>query len=86
MNNKDNYAITLARVSSKEQEDEGYSVDAQTLFLEKYCESKGLKVVKAFKIAETASKPDMRKEFQRMLEYLQKHDIKHSIIDRKSVV
>ena len=82
MNNKDNYAITLARVSSKEQEDEGYSVDAQTLFLEKYCESKGLKVVKAFKIAETASKPDMRKEFQRMLEYLQKHDIKHLVVEK----
>lgn len=82
MNNKDNDAVTLARVSSKEQEDEGYSVDAQTLYLEKYCEAKSLKVLKAFKIAETASKPEMRKEFQLMLNYLEKHDVKHLVVEK----
>ena len=77
-----NNAITLARVSSKEQEEEGYSVDAQTNFLEKYCESKQLRVVKRFKIAETASKPEMRKEFQELLKYLYEHDIKNLVVEK----
>ena len=75
-------AITLARVSSKEQEEEGYSVDAQTNYLENYCKTKHLSVVKRFKIAETASKPEMRKEFQAMLDYLNKHKIKHLVVEK----
>lgn len=82
MNYQDNKAITLARVSSKEQEEEGYSVDAQTNYLEKYCETKQLSVVKRFKIAETASKPEMRKEFQLLLDYLHKHKIKHLVVEK----
>jgi site-specific DNA recombinase len=75
-------AITLARVSTKEQEEEGYSVDAQTEYLEKYCKSKELEVVKRFKIAETASKPEMRKEFQLMLDYLHNHKIEHLVVEK----
>ena len=75
-------AITLARVSTKEQEEEGYSVDAQTEYLEKYCATKALKVVKRFKIAETASKPEMRKEFQQMLDYLAKHKIQNLVVEK----
>lgn len=77
-----NVAITLARVSTKEQEEEGYSVDAQTEFLEKYCKTKDLKVVKRFKIAETASKPEMRKEFQLMLDYLKDHKIENLVVEK----
>ena len=80
--NKENYAVTLARVSSKEQEDEGYSVDAQTLFLERYCEGKGLIVIKTFKIAETASKPEMRKEFQNAMDYITKKGIRHFAVEK----
>lgn len=82
MSTDDNRTITLARVSSKEQEEEGYSVDAQTVYLEKYCEGKGLRVVKCFKIAETASKPEMRKEFQLLLNYLDEHNIKHLVVEK----
>ncbi len=77
-----NNAITLARVSTKEQEEEGYSVDAQTEYLVKYCEGKELKVVKHFKIAETASKPERRKEFQLMVDYLKKHKIEHLVVEK----
>lgn len=82
MNTKDNRAITLARVSSKEQEEEGYSVDAQTLYLKKYCQGKDLKVIEPFEIAETASKPEMRKKFQSMLSYLAEHKIKHLVVEK----
>lgn len=75
-------AITLARVSTKEQEEEGYSVDAQTEYLEKYCSGHGLTVVKRFKIAETASKPERRKEFQQLLDYLKKHKIEHLVVEK----
>lgn len=82
MESNDNRAVTLARVSSKEQEEEGYSVDAQTLYLQKYCDTKSLKVIKAFEIAETASKPEMRKEFQQLLDYLAKQNIKHLVVEK----
>lgn len=82
MNTKDNRAVTLARVSSKEQEEEGYSVDAQTLYLKKYCQDRELKVVKPFEIAETASKPEMRKEFQLCMQYLDKNSIKHLVVEK----
>lgn len=82
MRDNNNKAITLARVSTKEQEEEGYSVDAQTEFLEKYCSSHSLKVVKRFKIAETASKPEMRKEFQELLNYLKESKIEHLVVEK----
>lgn len=75
-------AITLARVSTKEQEEEGYSVDAQTEFLEKYCATKQLDVIKRFKIAETASKPEMRKEFQNMLDYMENNKIQNLVVEK----
>lgn len=75
-------AITLARVSTKEQEEEGYSVDAQTEFLEKYCISKNLEVIKKFKIAETASKPEMRREFTAILEYVIKNKINNIVVEK----
>lgn len=62
--------VILARVSSKAQEDEGYSLDAQLKLLRSYCENKGLRVVKVFKIAETASKDQSRKVFHEMLAYI----------------
>ena len=50
-----NTAVILARVSSKSQEDEGYSLDSQLKLLAGYCQTNNLRVVKIYKIAETAS-------------------------------
>ena len=69
MDNNGNTVI-LARVSSKAQEDEGYSLDAQMKLLQGYCQSKGLNVIKVFKIAETASKEQSRRTFHEMLAYI----------------
>ena len=66
--NNQNTTIILARVSSKAQEDEGYSLDSQLKLLQNYCDSKDLDVVKIFKIAETASKEQSRKVFHELLE------------------
>ena len=42
-------AVILSRVSSKDQQ-EGYSLEVQTERLEKYCDRKGLHILKKFKI------------------------------------
>lgn len=75
-------AVILARVSSKAQEDEGYSLDSQVKLLTGYCQAKGFKVVKVFKIAETASKQQSRKVFTEMLHYISKNDIYHLAVEK----
>src|SRR6266702_3303358 len=75
-------AVILARVSSKSQEDEGYSLDSQLKLLRSYCESKNLRVVKTFKIAETASKEQSRKIFHELLEYIQTNNIFHLAVEK----
>ena len=77
-----NSAVILARVSSKAQEDEGYSLDSQLKLLMGYCDNKGLVVVKVFKIAETASKQQSRKVFQELLDYISKNDIQHLTVEK----
>jgi DNA invertase Pin-like site-specific DNA recombinase len=79
--NKNN-AVILARVSSKSQEDEGYSLDSQLKLLQGYCERNNLNVVRVFKIAETASKDQSRKVFHEMLAYLSKGDVFHLAVEK----
>ena len=74
--------VVLARVSSKAQEDEGYSLDAQLKLLTSYCQKNSLTVVKVFKIAETASKQQGRKVFQEMLVYLNQANIYHLAVEK----
>ncbi|GAB7183045.1 hypothetical protein ATKI12_2876 [Kitasatospora sp. Ki12] len=72
----------MVRVSSKEQEQEGYSLQAQERFLRDYCERSGLKAVKPFHISETASKVDQRKTFNETMVYLKKHQILHFVCEK----
>lgn len=74
--------VILARVSSKAQEDEGYSLDSQLKLLVQYCKTKNLKVVKVFRIAETASKQQSRKVFQEFLAYINENDISHIAVEK----
>ncbi len=41
-------AVIYARVSSKEQEKEGFSIPAQIKFLQEYAQPKGFEVIKEF--------------------------------------
>ena len=77
MTDKESTTVILARVSSKAQEDEGYSLDSQLKLLQGYCEQRDLRVVRVFKIAETASKQQSRKVFHELLTYLNKEKIFH---------
>ena len=75
-------AVILARVSSKTQEDEGYSLDSQLKLLQGYCDGHGLEVVRNFKIAETASKEQGRKIFHELLIFISKRKIHHLIVEK----
>mgnify|MGYP002626301506 CR=1 FL=1 len=63
----------LARVSSREQEREGFSLEVQEDGLRRYAAQAGGEIVKLFKIAETASKGEQRKTFRQLVAYAKKN-------------
>ncbi|QDT57079.1 hypothetical protein Pan44_51450 [Caulifigura coniformis] len=65
--------VALARVSSREQEREGFSLDVQVEALRRYATLHNGTIVRLFKIAETASKRDERKTFREMIAFAKKH-------------
>lgn len=67
-------AIILSRVSSKEQE-EGYSIAAQTAKLKEYCLRKELDILKVFQITESSTVGD-RKQFKAMLAFAKEEHAK----------
>ena len=64
--------VLYARVSSKDQEKEGFSIPAQLRLLREYAASKGLVIAQEFTDVETA-KESGRTNFGHMLAYLKKH-------------
>jgi site-specific DNA recombinase len=74
-------SLLYVRVSSKEQEKEGYSLDAQEKLGEDYAYRNNLDIVKRWKVSESAWKEE-REAFNQMLEYAKKHEnVKHIIFD-----
>ena len=76
-------AVLYARVSSREQEKEGFSIPAQVKLLEEYANRNNLTIVEHFSEAETA-KSAGREEFNRMLEFIQKTKEPHCILVEKT--
>ena len=75
-------AVIYARVSSREQEKEGFSIPAQISFLEDYARKHDIKIVKVFKEAETAKKAG-RKQFDSMIDYVsESQDIKAILVEK----
>jgi site-specific DNA recombinase len=68
-------AVIYARVSSKEQEDTGYSLDAQVNLLKEYADRHQIKIERIFRISESASGKQIRKTFTEMLAYVTKKNI-----------
>jgi site-specific DNA recombinase len=61
--------VALARVSSREQEREGFSLEVQESALQAFADRNKGQVVKLFRLAETASKHESRKAFRELLTY-----------------
>ena len=64
-------AVLYARVSSREQEREGYSIPAQRRLLIEYARARGFRIEREFVDIESAKNPG-RKEFGNMLQLLEK--------------
>lgn len=61
--------VAFARVSSREQQREGFSLDVQEEALKKYAEQHGGTIVKFTKVAETASDETARRHFNEIVDY-----------------
>lgn len=64
-------AVILARVSSKEQEEEGHSIEAQKHRLETYCQRNGLQILKVFELVESSTVGD-RTQFMEMIRFVKR--------------
>jgi site-specific DNA recombinase len=79
---QDTDAVILARVSSKRQEDEGYSLPAQKRLMKQYALDKGLYPIRTFEIAESASKSIQRRIFKEAMKYIEDNKVKHLIVEK----
>ena len=76
-----NKALLYVRVSSKEQEKEGYSLDAQEKLGREYAKKRGLEIVRMWKVSESAWKQE-RTAFNQLIEHSKRHsEIDHIIFD-----
>jgi site-specific DNA recombinase len=65
--------VAMARVSSREQEKEGWSLDHQEEELRRYADKHDGEIIQLYKVTETASKHEERKTFRAMIEFVEKH-------------
>ncbi|MCX6717755.1 MAG: recombinase family protein, partial [Candidatus Taylorbacteria bacterium] len=70
-----NKSVAYCRVSSKEQEETGYSLPSQEKLLTEYAKRKELEVIKVFAVAESASGAKQRKIFGEMMNYMENNNI-----------
>lgn len=75
-------AVIYARVSSREQEKEGYSIPAQIELLKEYAQKQNLQIVQEFTDSETAKQAG-RTNFNAMLQFLKKNkDVKIILVEK----
>src|SRR5271168_2431090 len=65
-------ACIYTRVSSREQQQEGFSLGAQAKLLREYADRNGFEIIKAFEDVETA-KTSGRKQFDEMTRWLKRN-------------
>jgi len=65
------FAVAYARVSSREQQQEGYSIEAQLKLLRSYAQKNGFTIIQEFVEIESA-KSAGRTEFGKMYEFLKR--------------
>ncbi len=76
-------AVLYARVSSREQQQEGYSIDAQLKLLRTFAANNGFGIVHEFIDIESA-KSTGRKEFGKMIEFLERSKTCRTILVEKT--
>src|SRR5277367_4092366 len=76
-------AVLYARVSSKDQEQEGFSIPAQLKLLREYAQKNNLQIVQEFVDIETAKKTG-RKRFGEMVRFLRQDPQCRTILVEKT--
>jgi site-specific DNA recombinase len=76
-------ALSYARVSSKEQEKEGFSIPAQQKLLQSYAANNRLLIVQEYVDVETA-KATGRTNFEQMVRYLKTHANVRTVLVEKT--
>ena len=76
-------AVTYARVSSKDQEREGFSIPAQLKLLHEYAQKNNFQIVQEFVDVETA-KTTGRKQFGEMIRFLKQNPASRTVIVEKT--
>ncbi len=74
-------AILFCRVSSREQEETGYSLPAQEKYLRDYAQKNSFSIAKVFAVSESASGKVQRKVFNEMINYIRKNNISVVIVE-----
>ena len=75
-------SVLFCRVSSREQEEVGYSLPSQQKLLSEYSDRKGFVIDKTFAISESASGKHQRKTFIEMMKYVEKRNIRIIICEK----
>src|SRR3972149_9060681 len=75
-------AVLLCRVSSKEQEETGYSLPAQEKLLKEYATRQNYDTARVFSISESASGKKQREIFNGMIGYINREGVKIVIIEK----
>lgn len=75
-------AVLFCRVSSKEQEETGYSLPAQEKLLRSYADKNSFKIGKIFSISESASGHKQREIFTQMIRFVQKQQIEIVVCEK----
>ena len=79
---QNNHAVIYARVSSREQEREGFSIPAQLKLLKEYALKNGFQIVNEYSDAETAKKAG-RTNYNAMLAFLKENpEIKTVLVEK----
>src|SRR5437867_3762104 len=81
--NVSNRAVLYARVSSKDQEREGYSIPAQLKLLREYAARNEMQITREFVDIETAKTPG-RKRFGEMVDFFEQHGNPRCVIVEKT--
>jgi site-specific DNA recombinase len=68
-------SVVLCRVSSRDQSESGYSLDAQEKLLTDYSAKNDFKTIKVYKISESASGKQVRKLFNEILVFASKNKV-----------
>ncbi len=74
-------AVGIARVSSKDQED-GYSLQSQDKLITTYSDNQNMRLIKVFKIAETASKAKQRRIFREAMKFIADQNVKNLVVEK----